>query len=819
MATALRSLPGFTFETVTPPLDEALPRMDVAVFVGFAASGPVNVPVAVEQAAEFDDIFGPEVILSWDLARGAHVNAHLRPAVHAFFRNGGRRCWVVRVANRPISNTFLLPDLRVWSAERPGMSDAIARARSEGTWSDRIEAATLLRRQGLRAIRLARDVDALTIELTGGASLERRDLLRLTFGANRHRAFAVVNTLTPHDDGRVTVELSPVLWFADQDGDFTRPDPPPPTFVGTSPPLGTIPLPTLVELLHIDLLARQDGAEPLRLERLGLVKGHSRFWGALPVDRDFFLPWADPMAHGIANNRRPAITPRFPLAGVDDAAGPVDVTVPMFDRLLPNYSGPRAVAITAAAWDGLEHFDASLFLDGRLQGTGMGALMGMAESIKYQSSTVPLMLEGIHAALFIDEATLIAVPDAVHRTWTAVKDTVRPPSSETLPAEVAPPDRCAPAPPFSVCDPCDLRAPLLYRPEVASTITLMWDAVARATQYIVEEAAAPEFKTWHQVATTAGTRFDIYSRPPGQYAFRVRAANASQTSLASEGHIVSIAFRPRAILDADGYTSRSLLEVQRALLHMCAARGDMVAVLALPEAFREADALTHVNTLTAGSIEPALSYGAIYHPWLIGSDGPDGTLRRTPPDGAATGIIARRALARGAWVAPANEPIRGVVALTPPLRRDARSRRELLTAQLNVITQEPAGFMTLSADTLSRDVDLRPLNVRRLLILLRRRALQVGSRYVFEPNGPALVRLVQRGFEEMLARLYERGAFQGATTASAYQVVVDSGLNTSQSRDAGRFMVELRVAPSWPLTFLRVRLLQRGDRLLVAEER
>ena len=60
-AELLRSRPGVTFETVSPPLDEALPRMDVAVFVGFAASGPVNVPVAIEQPAQFAHIFGADV--------------------------------------------------------------------------------------------------------------------------------------------------------------------------------------------------------------------------------------------------------------------------------------------------------------------------------------------------------------------------------------------------------------------------------------------------------------------------------------------------------------------------------------------------------------------------------------------------------------------------------------------------------------------------------------------------------------------------------------------------------------------------------------
>src|ERR1700752_5168841 len=59
-ARAPRRLPGFRFETQAPPLPEVLPRMDIAVFVGFAASGPLQTPVAVESEPQFAAIFGDE---------------------------------------------------------------------------------------------------------------------------------------------------------------------------------------------------------------------------------------------------------------------------------------------------------------------------------------------------------------------------------------------------------------------------------------------------------------------------------------------------------------------------------------------------------------------------------------------------------------------------------------------------------------------------------------------------------------------------------------------------------------------------------------
>src|SRR5689334_18560165 len=91
--------------------------MDIAAFVGFAASGPIDVPVPVEDVARFEEIFGRALPLAWDRAAGTALEAQLAPAVRAFFRDGGRRCWVVRVAGgapgapAAASDHFIIPGL------------------------------------------------------------------------------------------------------------------------------------------------------------------------------------------------------------------------------------------------------------------------------------------------------------------------------------------------------------------------------------------------------------------------------------------------------------------------------------------------------------------------------------------------------------------------------------------------------------------------------------------------------------------------------------------------------------------------------------
>src|SRR5262249_29458392 len=156
----------------------------------------------------------------------------------------------------------------------------------------------------------------------------------------------------------------------------------------------------------------------------------------------------------------------------------------------------------------------------------------------------------------------------------------------------------------------------------------------------------------------------------------------------------------------------ALLTIHRALLRMCAARGDLFALLSLPEADREDRAIAHVAALRPSRnavVSPGsdtldlplsysesitLSYGALYHPWVIRREDGSEPLRRLPPDGTIGAMFARRALTRGAWIAPANERLSGIVALTPAVPEGRRA--DLLDAQVNLIRSEPYGFVTLS---------------------------------------------------------------------------------------------------------------------------
>jgi len=74
----------------------------VAAFVGLAPAGPLDRAVRVDSFEGFAEAFGdPDRPQEGPFVAGARL-AH---AVRGFFRNGGRACWVVRVAGEPGTTT------------------------------------------------------------------------------------------------------------------------------------------------------------------------------------------------------------------------------------------------------------------------------------------------------------------------------------------------------------------------------------------------------------------------------------------------------------------------------------------------------------------------------------------------------------------------------------------------------------------------------------------------------------------------------------------------------------------------------------------
>jgi hypothetical protein len=977
-------LPGIRFETVRPRRPGVLPRMDIALFVGFAACGPLHVPVPVEDVAAFEAIFGGDLPLAWDTARGETVYACLAPAVRDFFRNGGRRCWVLRGADDFTAHTAFFPIPGLACFDGIGIKPAFAAARSPGSWGDALRVGSALLSQPQRLLKFDPTAKTLDLDLAKPGAVAAGDLLRLDFDADGWFAFFPVNKLSilPEDSApslaqarRVRASADVIHWFrpatvqppavldaaltafthsgALPDLAVTTPatswpadDETPALFdyagqldpalraasdpgalvrvtfsdgaifwlrvtgqtasdtqpaipgvgettrfsgqgvwqVDTAPDTTSfIDSTPYVARLSFELWARAANRDPLRLLDLGFSPSQPRYWAALPGDEALYttsasitigeasfqdllanpdyLASASVVADGpYAGLWRDARAPRFPLAGADTGALFLPLLLPAVPDIFSNPDEPSGDALTR---DGLSSFDAALFLDPELAGALSGALPALADDIRYLRS-IPRCLRGLHAALSVDEATLIAVPDAIQRGWvkTTLKDIPDP-----LPS--LPPERpvwwrflpCRPShaalprtsqPEWSEFLRCGLRiipVPVLSAepPDSTGSFSLSWTSIPDVDYYVLEESAFPDFTAAREIYRGPETAYVIFGYGEGDYYYRVRAEAVApsdglvETSDYSNGIGLRIEPGTRWALNLETeYVPDALLAIQRALLRVAAVRGDLFAVLSEPQHYRADAAIDHALKLRS-PLAPAitvkvpdlnnpgtkidvpvaaigygearaLGFGALYHPWLAASDGQAKTVRLQPPDGFATGVLARRSFERGAWIAPANEPLRGAVGLLPGI--DPARWLDIQQAKINLIRDEAQGYLALNACTLSDDPDWTLINVRRLISLLRRLAAKYGPTFVFEPNSDAFRRLVQREFSALLDQMFARGAFAGATPETSYQVAVAV---TPQDIDEGRFIVELRVAPSLPMRFITVRLVQSGERGQVTE--
>lgn len=1008
MAVTAARLPGITFETRTPPVQSPLPRMDIAGFVGFAAAGPINVPVAVEEPARFHDIFREDLILARDDRTREPVFAELPAAVRAFFRNGGARCWIVRVAGQEAAeNRYVLPGLLTAVPSLPTVGAAIAFARSPGSWSDGLLATTSLSLIPLPVSAASvppgftvdgmRSGDLLQVEYDGGIvafqavpdDRRRRAPREVAVPEASHwfrravRADVDLAPASPPDpiawlppptavrwmigktpdpslpfarwgvsDTRFIVEMDRAALAGVQPGSWllvetagAPPDATPfllfqvdriqstdsassgePVWVTATrawwvldagaTALAVQGLAPRVSLVTFELWARDPARGTLRLADLGFIAPHARYWGHAPNDELIYRH--DPqrparIEHVPASLRDAVLKPRFPLATLKPDSDflnlplflPLGITAvareDFYQPALPQTATPQVR-------DGLAALTASLFVDGALARARATTLMTEAFQVQYVDpygdpwQALGRPLTGLHAFLPVQEVSMIAVPDALQRRWYQESSEIVPLEAPVLievsvagcevhvewaAVDTSPPEegvtytvQASFDPRFRVVarswttselflnhDACIFEgcaAPVFYRvralsptrgsgpwsntlwvvlpasafgrcpddqPGAPSPVTVKeergrlvveWGAIPGAdVVYTLQRAADPEFASAAAVYSGPLRTHEVLRGAEPVVYFRVAASVGGTWSPWSTtvraGALESTAYVVEPPAD---YDDGLLLDVQTAAVRMCTARGDLHTVLGLPAHFRDDSALGYALRLSQALSDDSplvLSYAALFHPWVVvreTSGRADLSTFPVAPDGPVCGAIARRTLRNGAWYSPANQFFTGAIDLQPPLGEAAL---RMLDARVNPIRQQPQGFAAVDALTLHPGDEYGELHVRRLMILLRRLVAREGPAMVFRPNDDSLRRMVQREFEQVLGDLFVQGAFAGVEHDEGYRVVADASLNPAQSIDQGRFIVELRVAPSHPLMFLTVRLVQEGGTLLAVE--
>jgi hypothetical protein len=202
---------------------------------------------------------------------------------------------------------------------------------------------------------------------------------------------------------------------------------------------------------------------------------------------------------------------------------------------------------------------------------------------------------------------------------------------------------------------------------------------------------------------------------------------------------------------------------------------------------------------------------ALYWPWVEAADKPGDVPYLQPPIGFVAGIMARRDLARGPHVPPANEPLFSVSGVERAVGDEEHGR--LNASAVNVIRPYPNrgielwGARTLAFGRPISDIgELGYINVRRCLTAIERSCDFHGQRVVFEPNLPMTRFVLAQLISRYLYDVWRAGGFKGSTPETSYYVRCDGSNNSQDVIDAGKLVCEIGVAIAAAAEFIVFRL-------------
>ncbi|MEO8519782.1 MAG: phage tail sheath family protein [Acidobacteriota bacterium] len=214
----------------------------------------------------------------------------------------------------------------------------------------------------------------------------------------------------------------------------------------------------------------------------------------------------------------------------------------------------------------------------------------------------------------------------------------------------------------------------------------------------------------------------------------------------------------------------------------------------------------------AGSIDPRSTitdteYASFYYPWLVVSDPRTGARKLVPPGGYVLGVYARSDNERGVFKAPANEIVRGALALEYDITDQVQD--VLNPKGVNAIRSFPGrGIRVWGARTMSSNALWKYNSVRRLFIFLERSIYEGTQWVVFEPNDDRLWARVIDTIRLFLRSQWRLGALFGRTEQEAFFITCDRTTMTQDDILNGRLICEIGIAPVRPAEFVVFRIFQ-----------
>jgi len=310
---------------------------------------------------------------------------------------------------------------------------------------------------------------------------------------------------------------------------------------------------------------------------------------------------------------------------------------------------------------------------------------------------------------------------------------------------------------------------------------------------------------------------DILEREPFANRLLLNQTSPSDYAYASIERAINTVADPDVVqcnmLSMPGVTNEALTGK---LLDVAETRGDALAIVDLKGGYEPETESTESLSARLGSVSETItnlnnrninnSYGCAYYPWVQITDTvTTGGSLWVPPSVAVLGTLASSQASSELWFAPAGftrggltEGSAGIPVTNVRQRLTSDNRDDLYTANINPIAQFPAeGIVIFGQKTLQVTPSaLDRINVRRMLIYVKRQISFIASRLLFDQN-------VQSTWGRFLGEVNPfLGSVKTRLGLMDYKVILDNTTTTPDLVDRNIMYAKILLKPAKALEFI-----------------
>ena len=268
------------------------------------------------------------------------------------------------------------------------------------------------------------------------------------------------------------------------------------------------------------------------------------------------------------------------------------------------------------------------------------------------------------------------------------------------------------------------------------------------------------------------------------------------------------------VLAAPGVRTPSLTKY---MTEVCEERGDALAVIDLVGDYTPRTETTDGEANRRGTVASAVSsvksrlldtsYGCCYYPWVqIRDNGSDSNVW-VPPSVVALGVFASSERSSAVWFAPAgfnrgglSDGAAGVPVISARQRLTRKDRDDLYEVNINPIAKFPnEGLVIFGQKTLqARPSALDRVNVRRLMIYLKKEISRVSTKVLFDNNVSATWERFKALVEPILATTKSQFGL------TEYRLILDETTTTPDLIDQNILYAKIMLKPARAIEYIAI---------------